>query len=329
MGSSAKRKILIIRFSSFGDLFHCMPCVELLKDNHTEIHWLTRNDFSETIKTNENISQVHSLYRDRGFTGLLEIAKTLNKHNFTHIYDSHNNLRSHLLVLLIAPFWKRIFKGIKFARRSKSRLRRFLWINLKINTFEKPLKVAKTFVEPIHSWVRSSQEYKLNLPELEKPFNNYICLAPSANWPLKRWPVEHWKSLISKMPSHNFAVLGGPGDDFCEELVATAPNRVKNYSAKLSWTESMSLVANADLLIGNDTGMTHFSDYYSKPTICLMGATTFGFPSKDSSKTFCKNLSCQPCSKFGKGQCKNKEYLKCLNSITPSEVAAAASLMLS
>ncbi len=38
-----------------------------------------------------------------------------------------------------------------------------------------------------------------------------ITLVPSANWIKKRWPVEHWKKLITLLSEYHFLILGGSG----------------------------------------------------------------------------------------------------------------------
>ena len=96
-------KILIIRFSSIGDLTQALSIPAFLKaaSSKTEIHFVTRNDLAELVDNNPNIQKVWKLDKSSGFAGLFKLIQQLRKENFTHIYDAHNNLRSFIIRKLI------------------------------------------------------------------------------------------------------------------------------------------------------------------------------------------------------------------------------------
>ena len=99
-------KILIIRFSSIGDLTQALSIPAFLKaaNSKTEIHFVTRKDLAQLADNNPYIKKVWSLDKNTGFTGLIRLISNLRKENFTHIYDAHNNLRSFLIrALLLGP----------------------------------------------------------------------------------------------------------------------------------------------------------------------------------------------------------------------------------
>ena len=147
-------------------------------------------------------------------------------------------------------------------------------------------------------------------------------LAPSAAWEMKRWPVGHWQSLIAKMPTQKFVVVGGPQDHFCDELEKAGPDRVQNLAGLLSWLESARLVSECRGLVSGDTGILHLGDYTGRPTWAIIGPTAFGFPSWSNSHTVDIQLPCRPCTKDGRGQCRlTKEPRKCLLDINPEKIA--------
>ena len=138
---------------------------------------------------------------------------------------------------------------------------------------------------------------------------------------MKRWPVDHWHSLVKLLEGKKCIILGGPKDTFCEQIAITGGDSVLNLSGKLSLIESSYVVSESKVFITGDTGLLHVGDYLGKQGIALIGPTAFGFPSGNTIKVLEKDLYCRPCTKDGSGKCFNKEYKLCMNSISPEYVA--------
>lgn len=320
-----KNKLLIIRFSSFGDIIQTLSVIESFLAQHptSEIHWAVRSDFIELLKHHPKITKIWALDRKEGFSGLKKLSQDLKNENYTHVYDAHNNLRSRYLSFFLRPKF--------FLRRSKDRLKRFLLFNFRINLYPKRLLAHDTYINPLKKWGIPNTPLKISqlyIPDELKnkmrnliPFKNFTALIPSAAWELKRWPLEYWKEIIAISQDKNFVVLGGPQDTFLNELI-TAENksRVINLSGQLSLLESCAVVSIAENSIGSDTGLSHAADQLGTPIVFLTGPTAFGLPSRRTSKSMEIDLWCRPCSKDGRGLCKNSTYKKCLYDIKPTDV---------
>lgn len=90
-------KILIIRFSSIGDIIQCMGIIGGLRrrfGTDAEIHWVTRKDMTGTLATDTRINRIWAFDKKTGLKGLLSIAVELRKERFDYIYDAHSNIRS-------------------------------------------------------------------------------------------------------------------------------------------------------------------------------------------------------------------------------------------
>lgn len=316
-------KILIIRFSSIGDLTQALSIPSFIKTYHpsAEIHFVTRADLSVLTENHPHIHKTWTLDRKAGFFGLIKLARELNKQNFTHIYDAHNNLRS---------FFIRLFVKSNFTLvRPMMRLKRFLLIQFHVNLFEKPFSGQRDLIKPLEKW-----GYKFQQPDAPQLFINpevkknaaaitsekdYIVLAPSAAYELKRWPLEYWDELIKNNTDKLFYILAGKEDTFTQKL--NTNKNVINFTGQTDLATSAAIIEKAKLAICNDTGLLHFSEQLGKPTIALMGPAPFGFPSRSSTFIFEKKLKCRPCSKHGQGPCTNPTYQECLKSITPTEVS--------
>lgn len=334
-------KFLLIRFSSFGDIVASLSLAEAIKRKFptAEIHWVTRSDYAETASCSKNIFKVWSLDRKKGMHELLQISLALRKEKFTHIYDAHNNTRSHFIVFfLTGPFHLFSFlMGRHFLRRSTYRWRRFLLFNFHINLYPYPFSGQFALLEPLKHWGISTEipttrileipEFARNQAFIFAQFSKVksgvlkIALSPSASYPLKRWPVESWESLIELHPEAHFFLLGGPEDTFISEINKKYPDRTTLLAGKLSYLESAAVIELCDLLVSNDTGLMHVAEQLDKNCIALMGPAPFGFPARSKTKILEINLECRPCSKHGQGPCTNATYQKCLRDILPTDVS--------
>ena len=85
------KKILIIRFSSIGDIVLTTPVIRCIKQQlkDVEVHYLTKKSFSEILQNNTYVDKLHTIEND-----VSEIIPVLQKENYDCIIDLHNNLRS-------------------------------------------------------------------------------------------------------------------------------------------------------------------------------------------------------------------------------------------
>lgn len=322
------KKILIIRFSSIGDVTQSLSIPGLIHDHspQAELHFVTRSDFVSLVQTHPHVGKVWSLDRKLGLKGLFQLIDELKKENYSHIYDAHNNLRSFLIRALIS--------GPKKLVRPMYRWKRFLLLKFHKNLFQMPFSGQRDLLKPLEKW-----GIPFHLPDVPQLFiddlhkkkveqillslnlsnSSYVVLVPSAAYDLKRWPIDHWKKLVELNPETQFVVLAGPSDSFTTALEKN--KNVINLTGKTSLLESAGIIADSRAVVANDTGLLHFAEQLGRPTIALMGPAPFGFPSRSTTTILEKNLSCRPCSKHGQGPCVNKNYHECLQSISPEAVS--------
>lgn len=326
----SQEKILIIRFSSIGDVVQCLSIPAKLKERFPEaqIHWLTREDMRGLLAFHPQLHKIWSFDRKQKWPQLIRLAWRLRQEGFTHVYDAHNNTRSRLVSFILT----KCFGGPLFLRRSVKRWKRFLLFRFRINQFEKPFSGQRDMIEPLTAWGISKNlppapQFFLNPDSLKKAdelisdWAPFIALAPSAAYFLKRWPKEYFKELILSMPGQKFVCLGGPEDAFIQDIADVAPERVLNLAGKCSLGASAAVIARSSLLIANDTGLMHMGEQLGKPVIALMGPAPFGFPSRTPQTTILElDLPCRPCSKHGQGPCKNSVHHRCMMEIKPSLV---------
>jgi heptosyltransferase-2 len=330
------RKILILRFSSLGDIVMATPLIRSLRNTFpfAQIDMVVRADFIDLIQNNPHLDRKIALPRDSGLKGLLELRDRINDANYDLIYDAHRSLRTRTLMPWLKTEHRAYYKK-HYLRRSAAL------------TFKLPILSTKRMLERYIDPVREmGVEYDGKGPEIfvdgkaresalgKVPLPDgpglVIGMIPSAQWPGKRWPLDRFRDVMEKLVKttpHRLVVLGGREDTFCDELVRDLPpERVINAQGKLSIGESAALLSKCDFVIANDTGMMHVADALGKPSILMLGPTSAAMgclPFHPQSKILEHDLWCRPCSKNGEAPCIRRERL-CLTLTTSDHVYRAA-----
>ncbi len=335
-------KILVIRFSSLGDILLTTPCVALLKKDYpnSEIYFATKSIFSILLTGNNDIKQVFSILENES---IFSFAKRIrSKKTFDLVIDLHNSLRSQLLRLLLPINKILIYK--------KLYLRRWLFIFLKINLLPKnepiamrymkvlkPLNIQPQFINiklphkmVIHKNI--SKRSKVIISQIKK--NKIIAIAPGSRWYTKTWPIKKFidvtKILMNiQLHEYIFVFMGGPdekdlGEQVEKEMANNLGKRVFNLISKLSILESFYLLSNAKVLLCNDSGLMHAASALQIKILPLFLSTVpeFGFVpwNLTINDIISYPLKCKPCNHKGLKKCPKKHF-KCAELIEPIEVS--------
>lgn len=311
-------KILVIRFSSIGDIVLCSPVLRCLKKAlpATEIHFLTKKKFAGLLEFNPYLTKTHSLG-----DSLSEISHELKKENFDLIIDLHSSLRSRWLSLLL----NKPVLGVRKGSLSKWLLVHFGWNRLSAGHMAD--RYLKT-IRPIG--IEPDQEGLDFFPcDCEKPLEEelpdfvrnekYAVFSIGGTHFTKRMPVARWIELMLEM-HHPIVLAGGKEDLPAAEAIAKAGmlagKKIFNACGKYTIGGTAHLIRNSNLVISHDTGLMHIAAAFQKPVVCIWGNTVpaFGFyPWKTPYFNLeVKNLSCRPCTRIGKPACP-KGHFHCMN----------------
>lgn len=150
---------------------------------------------------------------------------------------------------------------------------------------------------------------------------NYICLFPGASGFIKSWPKEKFKQVIYHVLEEtnlNIVICGSQSEEYLGEYLNHPPHtRMINLVNRTTLEETIDIIANSKYIVTNDSFAAHAADTFKIPASVIFGATSpqFGFiPIYDGISIEYENLSCSPCSRHGKGNCRYKN-LKCLQDI--------------
>jgi len=107
------------------------------------------------------------------------------------------------------------------------------------------------------------------------PASRFAVLAPFTTRPQKHWFDDRWAALAGALRAEGLApvLLGGPADrDAAARIVAMNPLLI-DLVGRLKLDETVAAIADAALLVGVDTGLTHMGTALGVPTVGLFGST--------------------------------------------------------
>ena len=311
------KKLLLIRFSSIGDIVLTTPVVRAIKQQGDfELHVLTKKQYAGIYDSNPNVHMVHSFKKS-----ISECFQNIKNENFDIVVDLQKNMRSHNV--------KKQLK-IESYTFSKLNIEKWLLVNFKVNSLPDIHIVDRYFkaVEPLGIFNDGlGLDYyipvddEVILEEVDaKLKSGYVGFVIGGQHSTKILPPEMVAQIISKIEKP-IVLLGGPDDkERGDEIVSLAPNSIIiNTCGNFNVNQSASLVKNAQVIITNDTGLMHIAAAFNKPTISIWGNTVpdFGmypYMPQNKSKYFIAevaSLSCRPCSKIGYKKCPKKHF-KCM-----------------
>ena len=341
--------ILLIRFSSLGDLVLTTPIYRELRKVYpnSRLTLLTSEGFGRVLENNPHLDEIIYHHRKETRNDLEKLIDQLRLQKFDLIYDIHNSLRSrwigwqlkrhapkpeHWLIekrtlareLQIRFGWGQFFNGKSQREQWLEPLRRHHTGALSTKTELFPSIADKNYVK---AW--------LNQNDLQdKPF---VCIGASASFPLKCWPLQNFKKLIENIIQSGISVVlvGTNGEIETEELAEYFRGSQNVFCAAGMFTilQSAALLEMANAVVANDTSIIHLAEAMRTPSIALFGPTVkeFGYaPMLAQSRLMETDLAlrCRPCSRTGKGTCKNRQQQICMYSISTQKVWDAAQLLL-
>ena len=329
-------KALIVAPSWIGDTIMAQPLFARLHAKHPRLQLdaLAPRWVAPVLQRMDEISEVVDSPFGHGQLSIKprwRLARELTARNYDAVYVLPNSLKSALV-----PFMAGIPQRIGFIGESRYGL-----INVR-HTLDKaalPLMVERfaqlaetpgtalpkpVFYPKIRSTAADQQKTLTEL-KLERPAR-IVAFCPGAEYgPAKRWPAAYFAALAKKLAERGCAIwlFGSPKDHaVAEEISQLAPGLCQNLCGTTSLGQAVDLLAMAELVVCNDSGLMHVAAALNRPLVTLYGSSSPGFtpPLSDQADILSLKLDCSPCFKR---ECP-LGHLDCLNKLSPELVLAAA-----
>jgi ADP-heptose:LPS heptosyltransferase len=305
-------KIVVVRFSSIGDIVLTTPVVRMLKKQlNAEVHYLTKSAYVSLLKNNPYIDSVYQIDHS-----INEVIADLKKENYDYVIDLHNNLRTQILKFRL---------GAPSRSFNKLNVEKFMLTVFKMDSLPEVHIVDRYLDTVTNLGVKNDNEgldfflSEADKVELSLFPKEYIAFVIGGKHTTKILPNNKIVSIIKKVEKP-ILLIGGPEDTARgEQIIAQTKNAI-NTCGKYSLLQSAFLIQQAQLVITHDTGMMHIAAAFKKKVYSVWGNTVpaFGmspYKADENSKIIeVKNLNCRPCSKIGYDKCP-KGHFKCMQEI--------------
>lgn len=151
----------------------------------------------------------------------------------------------------------------------------------------------KMIAEPVFSTVVTPQ----------KTQQKRLVLCPGAEFgPAKQWPTSHYAALGQQVSQQGWQVLimGSKADLAVGEQIAAGiadKKNVLNLCGKTQLGEAIDIIATADQVVSNDSGLMHIAAALDKPLVVIYGPTSPAFtpPLSEHAQIIQIPVDCGPC----------------------------------
>lgn len=327
-------KVLIIRFSSIGDIVLTFPVIKAIKTHNPDSHiaFAVKEQFQEILYENDEIDEIIPLtpFHQRGIKSLFAYINTLNDKKFDLVIDLHRNLRSRIITFFVNADRKTHYSKHHLHRKMMILLKRIP--EKKVHTVDNYLRAIETMgipseekvpqIEPDASSLKYIESYLKQKNLLDE--DNLIAINPNAAHFTKQLPAEKVVALskiLVEQKNGKVILVGGKEDYEHNQKIIESTQLKKNIistAGEISLKFLPALLSKCKILITNDSGPMHVAVSVGTPVVAFFGPTVqeFGFyPLGEKDIVIEEDISCRPCSLHGTETCP-KIHFKCMKNIS-------------
>ena len=324
----ARTRILVIKLSSFGDIFHALPTVNNLKVTlDAEVDWVTQPEYVELVKCFPVVTSAIPFPRRRFWADVGGFLKALRARDYDYVIDLQGLLKSALVARCargretIGPSFQRegarLFYDAVAGPRNKER-----------HAVEESLDVVRFLGLPVLTPMFPVQFPPPPADGLPGPRIAVVPLSRRAN---KNWPESHFAETLrafrAELGASVYVFGSGADAELCGRLSAASGGAggrgvVTNLAGRTSLVEMGGWFSTMDLVVVNDSGPLHLAAALGIPTVTMFGPTDprRTGPYGVGHHVVTTEMKCRPC--FDK-VCR-VSTTACMTDIPPERVIAAA-----
>ena len=289
------KRILIIKPSSLGDIFHAFPAVARLHElfPNAEFDWLVHPAFADALDYSPVPVKRKIIFRRRELgkistmlPAMVELIRELRENTYDYIFDFQGLFRS--------AFFARMAKGrvVGFARPREAVARWFYhsWskVNLRLHAVRRNQLLVERFFQtgtmrtdtviPSNADNAALLENKLRQLGIA-PDDVIVGVSPGARWESKAFPPELFARVMILTAEMNskvkFVIMGAPADQKLAENILSLSANVPAVSlaGATSLGELVELIKRSKVLLANDSGPVHIAASAKVPVVCFYGPT--------------------------------------------------------
>lgn len=272
-------RVLLVKTSSLGDVIHNFPVASDLRHHfpNADIHWMVEEQYVPLVEMHAAVDRIIPIALRRwrkapwslkNWREFLNVRRALRQVRYHAIIDTQGLLKSALFAKLakgpVHGFGARTAREPMASRFYDARYE-FAPEMHKIARYR--AVAARAFSYPMSNYIDYGVSPQVPVPELlDEP---YCVLLHSSARASKLWSEDHWLALIAQLQAAGLGCILPWGNN--SELRRSDRLGVRGgrtlTAPKLSLDQLSALIANAELVVGLDTGLTHLAAAFSRPVV--------------------------------------------------------------
>jgi heptosyltransferase II len=283
------QRILVVAPNWIGDALMAQPLLVLLKQSGAAIDVLAPEWVAPVTRRMAEVDHVIAAPFRHGALQLgarRRLGRELKGRGYDKAIVLPNTWKSALV-----PFLARIPQRIGYVGEMRYGL---LTSRLQKTNAPMPLHYARLAGEPDGELSRPHLEVTpAEVAETRRGFGlggPYAVFCPGAEYgPAKRWP--YFKDLAGRL-GMPVVLLGSTKDQDVAQGI-----RGKNLVGQTTLDDAIRIIAGADLVVSNDSGLMHIAAALGRPQIALFGSSSPEHtpPASPSARVLWLRLECSPC----------------------------------
>jgi heptosyltransferase-1 len=282
------KKIAIVKLSALGDIVHAMVALQFIKKQFpdSQIDWLVESRFAEVLAHNPHIHRILTVnlkaIKKNKFAIFNEIqtVKSYAKNNYDIVIDAQGLLKS----AITARFLGNTIAGFD-AKSIREPLASFFYSHKIVSVYDaNTIDRNATVLSQSLGFSISNDDILNKKPFLffktpQVDFNSFlhsdlknIVFVIGSTWPSRNYPSEKFVDVANGLAQNCLVIWGNENERMAAENMARQSNFIRVMPA-LDLNDVKALLSQVDLVIGNDTGPTHFAWGLNTPSITLFGCT--------------------------------------------------------
>lgn len=331
-------KILLIKMSSMGDIFHTFPAISDIKKNFpsAEIDWIVEDSFKEIVDWHPAIHKVIPIHlrrwvKQRSKKHWQEFQtwrRELRTETYDYIIDAQGLLKSAVIAKCAKSH------GIDGYDKSSAREPVTHWFYKRCHTIDKDQHAVERTRQLVGKALGYTPTPKLNFginqnfTQVQKNPHKLVFII-GTSWVTKLWATNEWQALtkIAIDNGYSIEIIWGSAEEqsIADQIIAVCPQATRPKQ-RLSITTIAEKLVEAAGVIGLDTGFSHLAGALETPTIALYGATSpikVGLIGEHTRNLqLSEPLECMPCHKR---HCKwlpenSHDTPRCMSGINAAQV---------
>ena len=285
-------RILIVRPSALGDVARTVPALVSLRQAHPDatIHWLVNAPFADAVCHHPALDGVVAFDRRRlgrvtAVGAALAFGRQLRRGGYDLAYDLQGLLRSGLMT-----FATRARKRVGFANARECG---WLGYTHRYAVDPRPHAVDRMLALLQHDGLATTDDMRLyvgaddaawwdaQLAAQDAAGDRYACLAPTAAWRCKCWPIERYTTIARRLLDvvPRVVVLASPSE---AAQVRPLQLSMKEHEAagrllvpRTTVGQAMAILSRAAVVVCNDSAALHLAVGLDRPTVAIFGPTDY------------------------------------------------------